>query len=344
MCEINAIIKMGKRSYLDREDEIEFIDMLEEGGVLNNDAWGYFTPTFTAKYSGNHISQNLKINFEKDWFVIGHNRFATGGDPNDNENNHPFWNDNYAIVHNGIITNVDDLRKEHSLPEDKIKTDSYIILELIEKFGMENDYDTEINLEKVISLLEGSFSIIIYDKKKDVLYYVKDDLTEINVSLMGNNIICISTLEERQIMLYNKKKIFNFFDFNSVNSVSFDDYHIYKITRDRIKDLGEVIEHQEFYEEYAESKYYNSKKSLYFYTDDALLDRIGEIFNLSEDIIEDLLIDMENDAYCNLSGVCRINPEECPIIEIARRLNIRDFDCPKEYNKTLSLDHYTVDK
>lgn len=341
MCEINAIIKMGKKSYLDEKDELEFLDMLEEGGILNNDAWGYFTPTFTAKYSGNHISQNLRINFEKDWFVIGHNRFATEGDPNDNRNNHPFWNDNYVLVHNGVITNVDELRKEHSLPEDKIKTDSYIILELIEKFGLENNYDTEINLEKVISLLEGSFSIIIYDKKKDVLYYIKDDLTEINISLMGNNIICISTLEERQLMLYDEEKIFNFFEYNSLNTVSFEDYHIYKITRDQIKDFGEVTDHQESIKKWNCWNQYG-KENILFYDDDALLDCIAETFNLDEDEVEDLLIDVELDGFCNFSCICNLDPDECPIIEVVRRLNVYDFECPKENNSSLKLsfNHY----
>lgn len=35
--------------------------------------------------------------------LVGHNRKATVGDPSDNENNHPFYNENFGFVHNGDV-------------------------------------------------------------------------------------------------------------------------------------------------------------------------------------------------------------------------------------------------
>ena len=68
--------------------------------------------------------------------VTGHTRHATQGNKKNNFNNHPFFgktrNANFALCHNGVLSNDTTLRKKHHLPKSKIETDSYIAVQLLE--------------------------------------------------------------------------------------------------------------------------------------------------------------------------------------------------------------------
>lgn len=69
--------------------------------------------------------------------IIGHTRHATHGLAKKNYNNHPFYGKaggtKFALTHNGVLYNMDDLKKQYRLPKSKIETDSYIAVQLIEQ-------------------------------------------------------------------------------------------------------------------------------------------------------------------------------------------------------------------
>jgi glucosamine 6-phosphate synthetase-like amidotransferase/phosphosugar isomerase protein len=67
--------------------------------------------------------------------VMGHTRLTTQGSEKHNYNNHPFLSDQFALAHNGIISNDRLLRKTCALPNTFIETDSYIAVQLIERSG-----------------------------------------------------------------------------------------------------------------------------------------------------------------------------------------------------------------
>ena len=46
--------------------------------------------------------------------LVGHNRWATNGDPKNNENNHPFFTGRFGFVHNGTVGNVGKKDKENT--------------------------------------------------------------------------------------------------------------------------------------------------------------------------------------------------------------------------------------
>lgn len=106
--------------------------------------------------------------------VLGHTRFATQGDNNQNYNNHPFKGSteegSFAMAHNGVIRNDKSLRKNHHLPQTKIETDSYIAVQLAE---LKNSlsFDT---LKFVAEEITGSFVLTYLDNKNN-LYFVKGD-------------------------------------------------------------------------------------------------------------------------------------------------------------------------
>lgn len=95
--------------------------------------------------------------------VMGHTRHSTQGNKKKNYNNHPFpghcKNLNFALAHNGVLTNDYELRKELKLPHTKVETDSYIAVQLLEKQRELNSNSIKFMAEKV----EGSFAFSILD-------------------------------------------------------------------------------------------------------------------------------------------------------------------------------------
>lgn len=105
--------------------------------------------------------------------VMGHTRLATQGDKRNNYNNHPFYgkaDKSFAFAHNGVLYNDKELRKSQKLPETKIKTDSYIGAQLIEKHGKLN-FDS---LCKMAENVLGSFVFTVLTEE-NTLYFVKGD-------------------------------------------------------------------------------------------------------------------------------------------------------------------------
>ena len=106
--------------------------------------------------------------------VMGHTRHSTQGSEKLAYNNHPFpghvKSNHFALAHNGVLWNDDDLRKKHHLPKTKIQTDSFIAVQLIEQKRQLN-FDS---LRYMAEQVEGSFSFSILDQR-DNLYLVKGD-------------------------------------------------------------------------------------------------------------------------------------------------------------------------
>ena len=106
--------------------------------------------------------------------LTGHTRHMTVGNPKNNRNNHPFKGScksfNFALCHNGVLSNDKTLRRDYHLPKTKIETDSYIAVQLLESQPRLNFDSIKFMAEKT----EGSFSYTILDEKNN-LYLVKDD-------------------------------------------------------------------------------------------------------------------------------------------------------------------------
>ena len=106
--------------------------------------------------------------------LIGHTRHSTQGSEARNYNNHPFLgkvkNAKFALAHNGVLFNDDELQKKYRLPKTKIETDSYVAVQLIE-YKRKLDADS---IKFMAEQVEGSFTFSILDDK-DNLYLVKGE-------------------------------------------------------------------------------------------------------------------------------------------------------------------------
>jgi glucosamine--fructose-6-phosphate aminotransferase (isomerizing) len=132
---------------------------------------------FTAKCSGK-ITDLEKILEErpiKGQIGIGHTRWATHGRPS-TENSHPHMDckEEIAVIHNGIIENYLELRRNLSDEGHKFRstTDTEVIAHLIEKnlnavpAGRQGDIVEAVR--KTVNQLEGSFAIaVICEKEPD---------------------------------------------------------------------------------------------------------------------------------------------------------------------------------
>ncbi len=101
---------------------------------------------------------------------IGHTRWATHGSPTE-ENAHPHATDRLALVHNGIIENFSELRKE-LLAKGYVfasETDSEVCAQLITAYLQEENLSPQDAFAKALTRLRGAFAIA-------VLFAGEDDL------------------------------------------------------------------------------------------------------------------------------------------------------------------------
>lgn len=107
-------------------------------------------------------------------YIMGHTRMTTQGNANENQNNHPFpgnaGSQKFALAHNGVLTNDQELHFSENLPKSNIKTDSFVAVQLIEKQKEVSFQSLKIMAEKI----QGSFTFTVLDQDNN-LYFVKGE-------------------------------------------------------------------------------------------------------------------------------------------------------------------------
>lgn len=170
--------------------------------------------------------------------VMGHTRMATQGSEKLNFNNHPFYgkaDDPFALAHNGVIYNDEQIRKTENLPFTHIETDSYIAVQLIES-KKELSFNS---LRYMAEQLQGSMTITVLDSS-DNLYIVK-----------GDNPLCLYHYPERGLYIYaSTEEIFKaglkklYLNFGKHDKVKLESGEILRIdstgrqTRSKFDDMG----------------------------------------------------------------------------------------------------------
>jgi glucosamine--fructose-6-phosphate aminotransferase (isomerizing) len=167
--------------------------------VLNKDKIETYKYASTATESSLDKLKNLNLTYcESDEIYqgIGHNRWATHGIKND-ANAHPHLSNdnNFAIVHNGIIENYAIL-KQFLVENGYIfysQTDTEVIVNLISYYyNISND--TFNALQSVIDKLEGTYGIILLDVfNPDKIYCVRNG----SPLLIGKNEDCVIITSEQ---------------------------------------------------------------------------------------------------------------------------------------------------
>lgn len=171
----------GIVGYIGNEDAKEFIlqglEKLEYRGydssgiaILNDQGIYLYKDKERIASLRDNVNPSVEANLG-----IGHTRWATHGAPT-KLNAHPHMSSlgRFVIVHNGVIDNytyLHDKYLENAYIESE--TDTEIIVQLIETFVIDGLSVLEA-FKKVISLLEGSFAIVLMDEQdQDHLYVAR---------------------------------------------------------------------------------------------------------------------------------------------------------------------------
>lgn len=115
---------------------------------------------FTKRYG-----QEIKRDVGKTQAWIAHSRFPTEGSVEQNVNNHPlFTKKGLAIVHNGVISNANEVYKHFKLERDG-KVDSEVILKLIEH-QRTTTTDIDEAITQAVKYLDGNLTFALIDEAK----------------------------------------------------------------------------------------------------------------------------------------------------------------------------------
>jgi len=134
---------------------------------------------------------NKSLRFADPSVIIGHTRHATQGNTKDNFNNHPFKGKGYVLAHNGVLYNEEEIREMYDLKEPKIKTDSYVAVQVLDAIG-EISFNS---LKELGEVCEGQYNFTVLDNKNN-LWIVK-----------GNNPMAVARFDNGLFLYASTEKI-----------------------------------------------------------------------------------------------------------------------------------------
>lgn len=218
--------------------------------------------------------------------IIGHTRMTTKGSEDKNCNNHPFYGKaagvRFALAHNGVLYNDEEIRKSMRLPATSIETDSYIAVQLLEHYG-------EISFDSIAKMAEtvcGSFCFSILTDSKE-LYLVKGS-NPLAIYDCGGYYIYASTadiLDRALKRLRIRKK----------SNVEIRSGEILKISADGTIDRSTFNNDEYDYPKYTYGRYFDDPYSDYTSEIDEIIS-FAAYFGFDEsDII--MLLDLGYDAF-----------------------------------------------
>lgn len=167
MCGIGGVITDFPFTEKEAEMCVRLFASLDRRG---GHAFGYFDGEevfkrpgrFTDSYKFYTLADEL-LKKRTDTFLC-HTRYATRGDPQKNENNHPFELGPFVFAHNGMLFYTDPFPNEWG-----IETDSFWMLywinEEYEVYG-----DTVTAIQKGVKHVEGTYACWLYNREEDATY------------------------------------------------------------------------------------------------------------------------------------------------------------------------------
>ena len=107
-----------------------------------------------------NLEEKIKDHRTSDHLGIGHTRWATHGNPTEN-NAHPHQAGSIFLVHNGIIENYQDLKKQLASHKFQSDTDTEVLAALIDSFYQAGSISLEDAVTQALKLVKGTFGIAV---------------------------------------------------------------------------------------------------------------------------------------------------------------------------------------
>lgn len=193
MCCLFGLLDYGRNlSLKQRQRMIRVLSIECEQRGTDATGIAYFVNQHLSIHKAPRPAHKMRFHLVKQaHYIMGHTRLTTQGSEKQNQNNHPFAGSirrfSFALAHNGVLYNDEELKILHNLPHTKIETDSYVAVQLLEKerkLGFAS-------IRKMAETVEGNFTFTILDRKNN-LYIVK-----------GTNPMCIAHFKKAGFYLYS---------------------------------------------------------------------------------------------------------------------------------------------
>ena len=177
MCNLNLLVKTTKMKGISN-----FLNCVSLASFSENPhSEGFYTENIGRKRSLNKIDfskYSEKLTHSK--YILIHERISTGGDGINNA--HPFESREFVLLHNGIFSSF--IKEEDNIKQSKSDT-AFFFNDFVEFF---NKLDDKISREKkikrtikhLLNYNNESWSIAIFDKVEEELYYFKNSHTSIH--------------------------------------------------------------------------------------------------------------------------------------------------------------------
>ncbi len=135
----------------------------DSAGIATFDEGGIATLVKTkGKIAG--LETKLVENRRTDRAGIGHTRWATHGEPSE-VNAHPHHVGDIYLVHNGIIENYKELKRELKKYDFQSETDSEVLAALIDTFYHDGKYSLTDAVVQALKLVQGTYGIAVMSDK-----------------------------------------------------------------------------------------------------------------------------------------------------------------------------------
>ena len=111
-----------------------------------------------------NLETKLAKNRRDDKIGIGHTRWATHGEPSE-ENAHPHQSGDIFLVHNGIIENYKDLKATLKNHHFNSETDTEVLASLINSFYQDGEYTLMNSVVQALKLVKGTYGIAVVSRR-----------------------------------------------------------------------------------------------------------------------------------------------------------------------------------
>lgn len=185
MCNINLV--MNNRKINDKRLTHIINVMSHDGYYINDDGQGFVTLKEEKKTTKYKLTKNVNEHLceETGYLIMSHERASTSGLNDEWNNLQPIETNDFIILHNGILWEKGD---------NNLSDTHHLILDIQQKY-----IDEESNVIKLIKetmeQTTGSYSILLYHKSTNKLYYFKNSSTSFYGCADSNYTACSTNKE-----------------------------------------------------------------------------------------------------------------------------------------------------